>query len=87
MAVFYSKSHRLSIGVPLSLKPWFSGSLSLAGGGYLKKEQLYFSPRRAKIPKLKSSRSDTIFGGRILVSDTTVQDVGFKNPTYDAARE
>ncbi|EGQ75510.1 hypothetical protein HMPREF9418_2409 [Neisseria macacae ATCC 33926] len=25
--------------------------------------------------------------GRILVSDTAVQDVRFKNPTYDAARE
>ena len=25
--------------------------------------------------------------GRILVSYTAVQDVGFKNPTYDAARE
>ena len=25
--------------------------------------------------------------GRILVSDTAVQNVGFKNPTYDAARE
>ena len=24
---------------------------------------------------------------RILVSDATVQNVGFKNPTYDAARE
>ncbi|EOC19976.1 hypothetical protein NM477_0992 [Neisseria meningitidis NM477] len=27
------------------------------------KKQLYFSPRRAKIPKLKSSRLDTVFGG------------------------
>ncbi|WP_231112887.1 hypothetical protein, partial [Eikenella corrodens] len=29
------------------------------------REQLYFSPRRAKIPKLKSSRSDTVFGGTV----------------------
>ena len=28
-------------------------------------QQLYFSPRRAKIPKLKSSRLDTVFGGTV----------------------
>ena len=28
-------------------------------------QQLYFSPRRAKIPKLKSSRSDTVFGDTV----------------------
>ena len=39
-------------------------------------QQLYFSPRRAKIPKLKSSRSDTVFGDTVpgkVITHTGIQ--------------
>ncbi|ENS9351614.1 pilin, partial [Neisseria gonorrhoeae] len=29
---------------------------------------MYFPPRRAKIPKLKSSRPNTVFGGIVMAS-------------------
>ena len=54
----------------LDLREW--------NGFFSKGKQLYFSPRRAKIPKLKSSRSDTVFGGTVFGKVITYPGIQYR---------
>ncbi|KLS51495.1 hypothetical protein M736_11665, partial [Neisseria gonorrhoeae MIA_2011_03-10] len=49
--------------------------------------QLYFPPRRAKIPKLKSSRPNTVFGGIVMASTGVNKEIKGKKLSLWAKRQ
>ncbi|HGM2574149.1 TPA: pilin, partial [Neisseria gonorrhoeae] len=48
---------------------------------------LYFPPRRAKIPKLKSSRPNTVFGGIVMASTGVNKEIKGKKLSLWAKRQ
>ncbi|ENS8516106.1 pilin, partial [Neisseria gonorrhoeae] len=48
---------------------------------------MYFPPRRAKIPKLKSSRPNTVFGGIVMASTGVNKEIQGKKLSLWAKRQ
>ncbi|ENW4636090.1 pilin [Neisseria gonorrhoeae] len=48
---------------------------------------MYFPPRRAKIPKLKSSRPNTVFGGIVMASTGVNKEIKGKKLSLWGRRE